>query len=118
MTGTDTSCDVRLVYITTDGTESARAIARTLVKERLAACANVLNPMISVYRWNGAVHEDRETVLIAKTAVSRVEELTARVKALHAYECPCVVSVPVDGGNQAFLVWVDAETAASDAGGD
>lgn len=113
MTGPDTSCDVRLVYMTTDGAESARAIARTLVEERLAACANILDPMISVYRWNGDVQEDRETVLIAKTTVSRVEELTARVNALHAYECPCVVSIPVDGGNQAFLEWVDAETGVS-----
>lgn len=104
--------DARLIYITTDGAEEARLIGRALVEARLAACANVLGPMTSIYRWEGAVQEGQEAVLIAKTTASLVDALTARVRALHSYECPCIVSVPIDGGNSDFLDWIAAETRA------
>lgn len=104
--------EARLIYITTDGAEEARAIGRALVEAQLAACANVLGPMTSIYRWEGAVQEGQEAVLIAKTTAALVEELTARVRELHSYDCPCIVSVPIDGGNPAFLDWIAAETRA------
>lgn len=108
---TDAS-DVRLIYITTENAEEARSIGRALVEAGLAACANVLGPMTSIYRWEGAVQEGAETVLIAKTTVARVEALTAKVRALHSYDCPCIVALPVEGGNPAFLEWIAAETRA------
>jgi len=104
--------DTRLIYITTDGPDEARAIGRALVEARLAACANVLGPMTSIYRWEGAVQEGEEAVLIAKTTAALVDALTAKVRELHSYDCPCIVAVPVDGGNPAFLEWVAAETRA------
>ena len=104
--------DIRLIYITTDGAEEARAIGRALVEARLAACANVLDPMTSIYRWEGAVQEGREAVLIAKTTAALVDAVTARVRELHSYECPCIVALPVDGGNPDFLDWIAAETRA------
>lgn len=103
--------DIRLIYITTDGPEEARAIGRALVEARLAACANVLDPMTSIYRWEGAVQEGRESVLIAKTTAALVDTLTEKVRALHSYDCPCVVALPVEGGNPEFLGWVASETA-------
>lgn len=106
----ETGPDTRLIYITTDGPEEARTIGRALVEERLAACANVIDPMVSIYRWEGEVQEGRETVLIAKTSAACVEALTERVRALHSYDCPCIVAVSVEGGNPAFLNWIDAET--------
>ena len=103
--------DARLIYITTDGTAEARMIGHALVEARLAACANILDPMTSVYWWDGKVQEGQETVLIAKTTAGQVDALTERVRDLHSYDCPCIVSVPIDGGNPAFLEWVTAETA-------
>ena len=104
------SADSRLIYITTDGVAEAKAIGRALVEARLAACVNILDPMISMYWWDGAVREGRETVLIAKTVAAKVEALTEKVRTLHSYDCPCVVVLPVDGGNPAFLDWIAAET--------
>ncbi|MFT7571510.1 MAG: periplasmic divalent cation tolerance protein [Paracoccaceae bacterium] len=104
--------DARLIYITTDGAEEARLIGRALVEARLAACANVLGPMTSIYRWEGAVQEGQEAVLIAKTTVALVDALTEKVRALDGYGCPCIVALPVDGGNPAFLDWIAAETRA------
>lgn len=102
--------DVCLVYMTAGDGEEARRIAKTLVSERLAACANVLGPIRSHYRWQGEVQEDAEQVVIAKTRSSLVPALTERVRAIHSYDCPCVLSLPVSGGNGAFLNWIAAET--------
>lgn len=100
------------VYITaSDGAEAVR-IGRALVEERLAACANVLNNMTSIYRWRGEICEDSEAVLIAKTTDDKVAALTERVKGLHSYDCPCVVALPVTGGNGAFLDWIEEQTQA------
>ena len=101
----------RMVYVTAGGPEEARAIGRALVDERLAACVNVLDPVTSLYRWEGELCEDRETVLIAKTRAELVDALTERVRALHSYDCPCVVAFPIVGGNARFLDWIADETA-------
>lgn len=102
------------VYVTAPDKAAACDIGRALVEARLAACANVLDGMTSVYRWQGRVQEDSEAVLIAKTREELVPALTAKVRALHSYECPCIVALPVVGGSQAFIDWIEAETAPSD----
>ena len=66
--------------------------------------------MTSVYRWEGAVQEEQETAIILKTRAENIDVLTARVKEIHSYDCPCVVALPVDGGNQEFLSWILRET--------
>lgn len=104
------STDARLIYITTDGPEEAKRIGRALVEARLAACVNILDPMISMYWWNGEVTDGRETVLIAKTTQARIKALTAKVRELHSYSCPCVVALPLTGGNTAFIEWIATET--------
>lgn len=101
----------RMVYVTAGSPEEARAIGRTLVEERLAACVNVLDLVTSLYRWQGELCEDRETVLIAKTRAELVDALTERVLALHGYDCPCVAAFPIVGGNARFLDWIADETA-------
>ena len=101
----------RLIYVTADSAEEARRIARALVEERLAACANVLGPVTSYYWWQDALQEESEAVLVAKTREHLVERYDARHQALHGYECPCVVALPIEGGNPAFLDWIAAETA-------
>ncbi|SMH57888.1 divalent-cation tolerance protein CutA [Azospirillum agricola] len=100
-----------LAYVTAGSREEALRIGRALVGERLAACANVLDGMTSVYRWNGAIEEAAEAVLIAKTRAELFEPLAERVRALHSYDTPCVVEVKLGRGNPAFLAWLGQETA-------
>jgi len=101
-----------LLYVTAGDPDEAAEIGRTLVEERLAACANVIGAVRSFYRWDGEVQDDREAVLIAKTDASRVDAATARIKALHSYDLPCVVALPLVGGNTDFLAWIASETGA------
>jgi periplasmic divalent cation tolerance protein len=98
-----------LTYMTASNDAEARLIARVLVETRLAACVNIIPGMRSVYRWEGEIHEDAEIVLIAKTRRERVPALTAKIKDIHSYDCPCVVSIDIDGGNPDFLDWIDAQ---------
>lgn len=99
-----------LVYITASSREEALMLARRLVEERLAACANVLGEITSVYWWEGRLQEDGEVAVIAKTRADLVPAVIARVKELHSYSCPCVVALPITEGNPAFLEWIDGET--------
>ena len=99
-----------LIYITTRTMDEARAIGKELVSKRLAACANIIDNMNSLYWWKGEIQEDREVILIAKTVESLVCELIDTVKSLHSYECPCIVSLPIVDGNPAFLAWIAQET--------
>lgn len=101
------------VYVAASSAEEAGQIGRALVEARLAACANVFGAIRSFYWWQGAVQEDTEAALILKTRAGLVEALTAKVKELHSYDCPCVVALPIEGGNSEFLAWIDAETSAA-----
>lgn len=100
----------RLIYMTVGSEAEAKTIGRTLVEERLVACVNVLGGISSFYWWEGEVQEDGEVALIAKTTSADVEAVIARVKALHSYDCPCVVALPIESGNPAFLTWIDEQT--------
>jgi len=102
-----------LIYVTVGSEEEARAIARDVVERRLAACANILGAIASVYWWEERVREDREVALILKTRRELVDRLTERVRALHSYDCPCVVALAIERGNPAFLEWIGTETAAA-----
>lgn len=99
-----------LIYVTTPDRDEAIRIARTVIGDRLAACANVLGAMTSVFRWEGAVQEEGEVALILKTEDSVVPRLTERIQELHTYTCPCVVAIPITAGNPAFLDWIAEET--------
>ncbi len=105
---------LQLVYMTAGSQDEARRIGETLVNEKLAACVNILDGMQSIYVWEGALQNDRETVMIAKTTAARMPALVKRVKALHSYDCPCIVACDIDGGHPAFLRWIgDAVRPAS-----
>lgn len=105
---------ISLVYITTDSYEIAEILGKKLIEENLAACVNILPGMTSFYRWQGAIETAKETVMIAKTQTSLVEQLTTRVKFLHSYTVPCVVAVPIEGGNPDFLKWVERATSTQE----
>ena len=101
--------EIYMIYITASSKDEARTIGRELVLSKLAACANIFDNMNSFYYWDGKLQDDTEAVLIAKTTKERVPQLIDKVKSLHSYECPCIVTLPVAGGNPAFLNWVVAE---------
>ncbi len=98
------------VCVTAPSRAEAEAIGRALVEARLAASVNVVPAVSSFYWWEGALREGDEAMLWAKTRAALVEPLTAKVKALHSYDCPCVMALPITGGNPDYLAWIDAET--------
>jgi len=110
MNHSDDAAAALFVYVTAADPLEAGRIGRAIVEERLAACANILPGMRSIYRWEGAVHEAEETVLILKTTPARLDALTRRVKALHCYVVPCIAALPASPGNQAYFDWIAAET--------
>lgn len=99
-----------LIYITTKNKQEAQKIGNFLVKERLAACVNIIDKMISLYWWKGKVCKSYETILIAKTKKSLVKKVIQKAKSLHSYDCPCIVSLPINNGNPNFLKWIGRET--------
>jgi periplasmic divalent cation tolerance protein len=88
----------------------AETLARTLVEECLAACVNVIPGMRSIYRWEGALQDDSEVLLLIKSQRKRSQALAARIKDLHPYELPEVLVLPVCGGSAAYLDWIVTET--------
>jgi len=104
--------DITFVYMTCADKDEAGNIGRALVESRLAACVNILDRMESLYWWDGAVQNDQETVLIAKTTREKVPQLKKRVVSLHSYECPCIVCLPIDEGHGAYLDWIRTQVAA------
>ncbi len=100
----------RLVHISCPDADSAHALARSLVDARLAACAAVLAPQVSYYRWKGEVEQAKETCLVAKTWDDRIDALVAHVVERHPYELPEVLAVECTGGLDRYLDWIHAET--------
>jgi|SRR5579884_3948775 len=101
-----------LVYVTASDTDEAGRIGRQVVEARLAACANILAPMQSIYWWQGQIEEAVEAVLILKTKQPLLEDLIERVRQLHSYQCPCIVALPIAAGNPAYLEWIENEASA------
>jgi periplasmic divalent cation tolerance protein len=99
------------VYATFGSEEEARRIARILVEERLAACANLLGGCHSIYRWQGAVEEAEEVAALFKTRAERAEALIARLGELHCYDVPAAVVWPIAYALDSYAEWVTSETA-------
>lgn len=95
-----------IVLSTYPADQDPQPLATALVDEHLAACVNVLPPMLSVYRWQGKVEHAREHQLIIKTRAARVEALTARLTSLHPYDVPEIVVLPISGGGERYLQWL------------
>jgi len=95
-----------LTLVTCKDAAQGRRIAEALVRERLAACVNVLPGALSIYRWEGKVERAREVLLLVKSTASRAKRLAARVKALHSYATPEVITLKIASGDAAYLRWV------------
>jgi periplasmic divalent cation tolerance protein len=98
------------VVVTADDPDWLAGFTRTLVEERLAACGHTVPEIRSIYRWQGAVHDEAEARVALHTRRSLVPAIVARADDLHPYDVPCVIALPLIGGNPAYLAWVEAET--------
>ncbi|HEX5009682.1 MAG TPA: divalent-cation tolerance protein CutA [Planctomycetota bacterium] len=98
------------VYVTCASPSEAAALGRTLVEERLAACANVLPGVTSIYQWQGAVQQDAETALLLKTRASLFRAVERRLREQHGYEVPCIVAWPLEAVSEPYARWVREQT--------
>lgn len=101
-----------LAYITARDIEEAKSIGKSLVAKRLAGCVNILRGMQSLYWWEGKIESEKEAILIAQTRESLVAKLMVEVKAIHSISCPCVLILPIQGGNSAYLRWLAENTTS------
>ena len=102
-----------IIYITAGDLAEARKIGRILVEEHLAACANFF-PITSIFRWKGNIDEASEFGIIVKTRTEKVKEIEKRVKEIHSYEVPCVVSFKIDEGSSDYLEWINDSVSCKD----
>ena len=103
--------DLVILYTTWPDAETAAAVGRLAVERKLAACANVLGPMLSIYRWDGAVQTEPETPMLLKTTAAAANRLTAFVIEQHPYGVPCVLALKTDSGghNPRYVEWAKSE---------
>jgi periplasmic divalent cation tolerance protein len=97
---------LRVILVTVGSEEQAVAISRALVNERLAACVNIIGPIRSIYRWRGKVEDDREYLLLIKTRATLYVKVELRVRELHTYETPEVLSMSADRGSPPYVKWL------------
>ena len=102
--------DALLVFTTLPSADKAAELAKVVVEERLAACANLLPAIRSIYRWQGKLQDENEVLVLLKTRAEHLERLKLRVLELHPYEVPEVLAVPVEAGYQPYLDWLAGET--------
>jgi periplasmic divalent cation tolerance protein len=103
------------VYVTCKDRAEALNVGKAVVEARLAACANIIDGMESIYWWNGELQVEKEAILIMKSRRDLFEELTEKVKSKHSYQVPCVVALPIEQGNQDYLNWLMTETKTTDS---
>lgn len=99
-----------VIFVTTSSKDEARAIAEALVSLKLVACANILGSVQSIFRWEGKLCEENETLVILKSVKSRVEEVVKKVRQLHSYDVPEIIALPIIGGSEDYLNWVESQT--------
>ena len=102
-----------MVYITVATRTEAERLGRTLLQERLVACINLVGPISSRYWWQGKVESVREMLVVAKTRAGLAQAVIQRIKAIHSYKVPCVVTIPLHAGNPDFMRWVAQETRSA-----
>jgi periplasmic divalent cation tolerance protein len=105
--------EARLVLVTAPNQTDARAIARALVGDGLAACVNVLGPIRSIYRWRGDIEDEAEYLLLIKTRARLYARLERRVQELHSYEVPEVIALAIEAGSAPYLKWLRDATSPS-----
>ncbi len=107
----DGPTDVRVALVTAPDAGAAEALVQALVEEGVAACGNIVPGVVSIYRWQGQVERAAEVLVVLKTTAAAVPRLLERVPALHPYEVPEVLVLPVAAGHQPYLAWVAGSVA-------
>jgi periplasmic divalent cation tolerance protein len=100
------SAEAIVVLMTAASRDEASRIAEMLVASQLSACVQILPEIESVYRWQGEVKREHEILLLAKTVASRFDELESRVRAMHSYETPEIIAVPITAASEPYLKWL------------
>ncbi len=102
--------DCIVVLITASQEDEAARIAKTLIDERLAACVNIVKDIRSLYRWQGAVEDEGEVLMVVKTQERLFENLKNRVQQLHSYSVPEIIALPIVKGFENYVQWIKEET--------
>ena len=100
------------VYTTLPDKAKAMEISKTLVKEKLIARSNILENMTSIYEWKGEVCEESEVSMIMKTTKEKLKVLEKKIIELHPYECPAILYIPIEGGNDDFFDWIKKQVSS------
>ena len=98
-----------LVYITTSNMKESQTIGKKLLENRLVSCINIIKSIHSMYWWKEKIQKDTECLLLAKTKTSTVEKVIKMVKEIHSYDCPSIISIPIEKGNEKYLEWINKE---------
>lgn len=98
--------EIIFLYVTTGNKKEAKYLGEMLLKKKLAACVNIYDNMNSMYWWKDKIEEANETVLIIKTKSTLVAEASTLIKQLHSYECPCILELPIKGGDSNYIEWL------------
>jgi periplasmic divalent cation tolerance protein len=101
---------ISLIYTTINNEEDAKKIANYLIEEQIVACVNIIPNVQSIYRWKGKIEEEREFLIIAKTVDENVIKAINKIKKLHNYEIPDIISIPVNNGYSEYLDYIKRET--------
>ncbi len=96
-----------MVYVTASDVEEAKKIAKTLLKEKIVACANIIPQMESIYWWEGDLEEDVESILLLKTRCELVDKVIDRVIEIHSYQTPCALEIQIKKGSKDYLNWLE-----------
>jgi periplasmic divalent cation tolerance protein len=102
-----TNTNYIIVLVTTPNKMEAEKIAQSLLTEKLIACANIINPVISFFHWSGKVERAEECLVVMKSRLDLFGELAERLKGLHSYEVPEILALPIIEGSNAYLEWMD-----------
>lgn len=100
-----------MIYMTCSGESEAMAISKTLLEQKLIACANIMSPHRTLYHWEGELESGEEVVVIMKTKADLFDAVQEAASELHSYDCPCIVSWSVEKGHLPFLEWIDDSCA-------
>ena len=102
-----------LIFVTTSSVAEAELISQTLVEKKLIACCNIVNPISSIFHWNGNINRETEILMILKTVKNHFDQIVREVKKLHSYETPEIIAIPIIAGSEDFLNWIKTETKFS-----
>lgn len=100
-----------IILVTTSSSEEGLNIARGLVDSRLAACVNIIAGLRSVYRWKGKIWDEGEFLLVIKTRMALFQQLENKIREMHSYEVPEIISIPITRGSEPYLNWLRESTS-------